>query len=148
MNHRNLRIIGLAALCLSSAACASAPAKENPVIEPRTARANLQKRIDEFMANRDFVNVYMAADNVAADNSDKYIPLYNGIYLSLLSAATLSAAIYTLTKSRFAINSSMRFCKFARAVLGSITGFSFAGAEAHAAEDRHNAASPMILRFL
>ena len=73
MNSRKLMAAGLAALCLSSAACASVPAKGNIAIEPRKARINLQKRIDEFMANRDLVNVYMLADN-----GNKDAPLYNG----------------------------------------------------------------------
>ena len=59
MYDRNLVAAGLLTLYLSSAACAPATVR-NPAIDPRTARINLQKRIDEFTSNRGLINVYMA----------------------------------------------------------------------------------------
>ncbi|MBI2655479.1 hypothetical protein HYX06_03590 [Candidatus Woesearchaeota archaeon] len=99
MYSRNLMAAGLAALCLSSAACASAPAKENPVMGPREARISLQKRIDEFMANRDLINVQMMAQNITANHDIMYIPLYDGPAKDMprLEELLLSAGVFRKT---------------------------------------------------
>ena len=95
MYTKNIITAGLATLCLYSVACVSIPARNGLITEPKEAQINLQKRIDEFMKDRSWVNVYMTA----TDGGDA--PLYGGPANKLpkLERMLLSVGVFQITSS-------------------------------------------------